>query len=126
MQISADKFSIRSVGTGGEDPHGLAIVPGGHQVWITNRGSKNITLLSTTTGQHLKTLFNIGDKPDLLAFSPDGKQAFVTLRGQAVTPMPGGSGGAFPGLVAVDTQTGRVLSKIPLSGDPHGIAVRRR
>ena len=115
---------IKQIPTGGQDPHGLMLIPGGHQIWITNRMSKNATVLSTTTGTHYKTFFNIGDKPDLMAFSPDGEKVFITLRGDTVTPMPEAKGGSEPGFVILDTQTGRVLSKIPLEGDPHGIAVR--
>jgi YVTN family beta-propeller protein len=115
---------IKQIPTGSEDPHGLKIASGGHLVWITNRISGNLTVLNTTTAMHFKTYFKVGDKPDLLDFSPDGSRVFVTLRGKPATPLPQGAGGTEPGLLVLDAQSGKGLAKIPLGGDPHGIAVR--
>lgn len=115
---------IKQTATGGDDPHGLRITPGGHLVWITNRMSGHLTVLNTTTGIHFKTYFKVGDKPDLLDFSPDGSRVFITLRGQPATIMPNGAFGSEPGLLVFDAETGTALSKIALGGDPHGIAVR--
>jgi YVTN family beta-propeller protein len=115
---------VRRASTGGKDPHGLGINPGGFLVWITNRLSDSVTVLSATTGKHFKSYFNIGDKPDLLAFSPDGSRVFITLRGEPVTPITGGKGGTLPGIVAIKVDTGEIVMKVPIEGDPHGIAVR--
>ena len=122
LDTATDKI-VRQASTGGKDPHGLGINPGGFLVWITNRLSDSVTVLSTTTGMHFKSYFNIGDKPDLLAFSPDGSRIFITLRGDPTTPIPGGSGGKLPGIVVLSVDTGEILSKVPIDGDPHGIAV---
>jgi DNA-binding beta-propeller fold protein YncE len=124
LDAKTDKI-IKQESTGGNDPHGIGLLPGGHQVWIINRGSSNVTVLSTTTGAHFRTFFNIGDKPDLLDFSPEGENAIITLRGDPATPLAGGPG-KEPGFVILDTETGKVVSKVPIEGDPHGIAVRPR
>ena len=123
LDTATDKI-VKQTATGGEDPHGLTITPGGHLVWITNRMSGHLTVLNTTTGIHFKTHFKVGDKPDLLDFSPDGSRVFVTLRGQPATTMPKGSSGNEPGLLVFNAESGTALSKIALGGDPHGIAVR--
>ena len=122
LDTTTDKI-LQMTATGGEDPHGLSITPSGHQVWITNRISGNLSVLSSTTGMHIKTYFKIGDKPDLLDFSPDGSRVFVTLRGKPVTPIPAKAKGTEPGLLVLQVDTGKILAKIPIKGDPHGIAV---
>ena len=117
---------IKKMSTAGQDSHGLAITPGGHQVWITDRMSGNLTVLSTTTGMHIKTHFKVGDRSDLIDFSPDGSRGFVTLRGIPVTPIPNSKPGIEPGLLVFEVDTGKILKKIPIQGDPHGIAVRKK
>ena len=117
---------IKIVPTGTDDPHGLALMPGGRQIWITNRSSNTIAVLNPTLGSHLRTYFNIGERPDLLDFSPNGSEVVVTLRGKPATRIPGGSGGSLPGFLILNSSNGQVLSKVPMDGDPHGIATRPR
>lgn len=124
IDAESDRIILRQA-SGGKDPHGVALIPGGHQVWITNRLSNNVSVFSATTGAHFRTFFDIGDKPDLLDFSPDGEKVIITLRGDPATPMPGGPG-REPGFVILDTESGKVLSKVAIDGDPHGIAVLSR
>ena len=123
LNTETDKI-LEQISTGGQDPHGLAITPGGHQVWITNRVSGNITVLNPTTGMHITTHFKVGHMPDLLDFSPDGSKVFITLRGKPVTPLPKRITGTEPGFIMMEVDTGKVLSRVPMQGDPHGIAIR--
>jgi DNA-binding beta-propeller fold protein YncE len=125
LDTTTDKI-LKMTATGGKDPHGLSVTPSGHQVWISNRTSGNLSVLSTTTGMHIRTYFKVGDKPDLLDFAPDGSRVFVTLRGHPVTPMPAAAMGTEPGLLVLQVDTGKVLTKVPIKGDPHGIAVRTK
>ena len=117
---------IKMVPIGRDDPHGLALMPGGRQIWITSRLSNSIAILNPTLGRHLLTHFNIGERPDLLDFSPNGSEVVVSLRGLPVTRIPGGSGGSLPGFLILNAMNGKVLSKVPMEGDPHGIATRPR
>lgn len=117
---------IKIVPSGTDDPHGLALMPGGRQIWITNRLSNSIAVLNPTLGRHLKTYFNIEERPDLLDFSPNGSEVVVSLRGLPVTRIPGSSGGSLPGFLILNAMNAKVLSKVPMEGDPHGIATRPR
>lgn len=125
LDTKTNRF-VKESSSGGKDPHGLMLTPGENQIWIANRFSNALTVFSPSTLAHIKTYFNIGDKPDLLAFSPDGSRLFVTLRGKPATPVPGSEAGREPGLSVIETDTGRVLAKVPLGGDPHGIGILSR
>src|SRR3989304_4339095 len=70
------------------------------------------------------TIRRVGDKPAILAFSLDGSRTFVTLRGKAATGDPKLLSGSEPGLSVIDVPTGKVIAKVKLGGDPHGVAVR--
>ncbi|HLC43194.1 MAG TPA: cytochrome D1 domain-containing protein [Methylomirabilota bacterium] len=115
---------VRSNVSVGKDGHSVWTTPDGKFVWVPNRLAKSISVIATDQDRVVRTIQNVGDKPDILAFSPDGKKAFVGLRGRAETGDPKILSGREPGLSVVDVASGKVLTKIKLGGDPHGVAVR--
>jgi YVTN family beta-propeller protein len=115
---------VRKTISAGRDAHSVWVSPDGRFAWIVNRLSNTISVLATDRDRVVRSIADVGDKPDILAFSPDGSKAFVTLRGKAVTGDPKLLSGNEPGLSVVDTGSGRVLAKVALGGDPHGVAVR--
>lgn len=115
---------IRSTISAGKDAHSVSLAPDGKSVWVVNRLSSTISVIATDRDRIVRTIRDVGDKPDILAFSLDGRRAFVTLRGQAVTGDPKLLSGREPGLSVIDVASGKVITKIPLGGDPHGVAVR--
>lgn len=108
----------------GKDAHSVWLTPDGKQVWVVNRLGNSISVIDVETDKIVRTIKNIGDKPDILAFSPDGAYAFVTLRGVAETGDPKVLSGREPGFSVINVKTGKVIKKISMAGDPHGIAVR--
>jgi YVTN family beta-propeller protein len=115
---------VRSTIPAGKDAHSVWITPDGRFVWVVNRLSNTISVVSTDRDRVVRTVRNVGDKPDILAFSPDGARAFVTLRGKAATGDPELLSGSEPGLSVIDVAAGKVVAKVRLGGDPHGVAVR--
>lgn len=107
----------------GKDAHSVWLTPDGKQIWVVNRLGNSISVIDVKTDKIVRTIKNIGDKPDILAFSPDGSRAFVTLRGKAQTGDPKVLSGTEPGFSVIDVKTGKVIKKISMQGDPHGIAV---
>ncbi len=124
INIKSRNFT-REETTVGKDPHGLAASRNGDQVWIANRLSNRLTVLETSSSRTVRKINDVGDKPDLIAFSPDGSRVFITLRGIPATPIPGDALGLEPGVSVIDAESGLVLKRIPIEGDPHGIAVRK-
>ena len=115
---------IRATISAGKDPHSVWITPDGRFVWVVNRLSNTISVVETGRDRVVRTIRKVGDKPDILAFSPDGSKAVVTLRGKAATGDPKLLSGSEPGLSVIDVRTGKVIAKVKLGGDPHGVAVR--
>ena len=106
-----------------KDPHGMWITPDGTQLWVLGRQDNQITLFDTVLFERMSSI-PVGDRPDLADSSPDGRYLFYTLRGEAVTGDVHSVSGRTPGVGIVDIEHRTQVQIIPLSGDPHGIAVR--
>lgn len=69
----------------GDGPQGLRVTPDGSELWVLNRISGTITIISTTTHAVIATLVRdalhpsiVGDLYDI-DFSPDGSRAYITV-----------------------------------------------
>ena len=110
-----------------KDLHLMSEAPGRGELWISARLANQVVVVETRSGRYqVAAVIATPDKPDGIAFSPDGSRAFVAHRGIAVTGDPFALTGAQPGFSVIDTATRRVIGHIPLDGDIHGLAVRRR
>jgi DNA-binding beta-propeller fold protein YncE len=108
----------------GKEAHGVALTPDAKFALVPNRQSGDVSVVDMATGKIVDTVANVGDKSDIIDVSPDGTRAFVTLRGDAVTGDPAMTTGKEPGVSVIDVPGRKVVTKISLGGDPHGIAVR--
>jgi len=110
-----------------KDLHWMGEAPGAAELWISARQVNQVVVVETASGRYqVVAAITVLDKPDGMAFSPDGSRIFVAHRGQAVTGDPFALTGTQPGFSVINTTTRRVLGHIPLDGDIHGLAVRRR
>ena len=110
-----------------KDLHALAELPGGGELWITARLANQVVVVNTNSGRYeIVAVITVPDKPDGLALAPDGSRAFVAHRGQAVSGDPFALTGTQPGFSVINTVTRKVLGHIPVAGDVHGLATRRR
>jgi len=98
----------------GFNPQGLAVTPGGSQVWVADTGPQTgqpslggISVISTASDTVTSTLSLPAD-PREIAFSPSGATAYVTTG---------------DGLLVIDTATVKVTAVIPGLGNPEDAAV---
>ncbi len=108
-----------------KDAHSLGLTADGRFLWVVNRLSNTILVLETGSDRVARLIRDVGDRPDMLAFSVDGRAAFVSLHGVVPAGYPEFLSGTESGLSVIDVETGRVLTKVRLEGDPHGVAVRQ-
>ncbi|MGH7831249.1 MAG: YncE family protein, partial [Candidatus Binatia bacterium] len=108
----------------GKDAHGVDLTPDGKHALVPNRQSGDITVIDIATGDVVATISGVGDKTDIIALSPDGARAFVTTRGEAQTGDPKIHSGKEPGVSVVDVKSRKLIKKIKLGGDPHGVAIK--
>jgi DNA-binding beta-propeller fold protein YncE len=119
----------------GVDAHGVRLTPDGNEFWMVNRGSGDGVIIDARTFEEKRTLFGLGDTPDILDFSPDGRHAYITQRGP--NPRSGGghvATGQEPGILIVDVATREEVGRLApalaeddsdrLRNDVHGVGVR--
>jgi YVTN family beta-propeller protein len=85
----------------------LALSPDGARLAAINSESGSITLLSTLE-QRVEAEVPVGERPTTLAFTPDGLYVLVAVSGA-------------DGLVVVEAASARVITTIPITGQPHGV-----
>jgi YVTN family beta-propeller protein len=102
---SPDLAILKTV-TVGYDAHYAAVTPDGRRLWVTSRGSNNISVIDT---ESLKVLKNIeGDflvAPLGVAFTPDGTRAYVAFESS-------GKVGIFDG------ERSEYISSLNVGGNP--------
>lgn len=69
---------VASFPSGGREPIRLQFHPGGHEVWISHRGSQELTVLDVASAAVLSHI-PIEGEPRSIAFSDDGALAFVSV-----------------------------------------------
>lgn len=109
--IKASTFRpIRFIHTG-TDAHGLYPSRNAKYLYVTNRGAGSVSVINFATRKLVKT-WHIpgGGSPDMGNTSPDGKVLWLAGRYNSV-------------VYALSTKTGRLLAKIPVGLQPHGLCV---
>ena len=94
----------RSVATGQEVSHMVAVTPNGSRAFVANIGSGSITAVDLKGGKHLKDV-PTGKGAEGIAVTPDGKQVWVTNR-EADT------------VTVIDATTLAVLADLPSADFP--------
>lgn len=119
----------------GADGHGLLAVGGGRYLWMGNRGSANVVVISTTVDALAGFITGVGTAPDIMGLSPSGAFAFAALRGPNNLTGGPSAKGETPGLAVIQVtdggRNGRRVAFIPIGdqtaaspNDPHTLAVR--
>jgi YVTN family beta-propeller protein len=109
--IDAATFKVTGFIPTGPDAHGLYPSRDGRYLYVTNRGNGTITLINFAT-RKIATTWRIpgGGSPDMGNLSPDGKVFWVSGRYDNV-------------VYEISTADGRLLAKIPVGSQPHGLCV---
>jgi DNA-binding beta-propeller fold protein YncE len=109
--VDADR--LRQVGAirTPKQPHGLYPSRDGRLLYISDRGAGKISVVSFATRRVVATwTIPGGGSPDMGGVSADGRVLWLS--------------GRYHGVVyGFDTRTGRLVAKIRVGGNPHGLAV---
>ncbi|HMC39684.1 MAG TPA: YncE family protein [Acidimicrobiales bacterium] len=110
-EITAAPFQVVGFIPTGADAHGLYVSRDGRYMYVTNRGSGSISVIDLAA-HRLKVTWPIagGGSPDMGNLSPDGTVLWVSGRYNAC-------------VYAISLVDGRLLAKIPVPNQPHGLAV---
>jgi YVTN family beta-propeller protein len=108
--VDATTRRVRSFLTTGLGAHGLYVSRDSRDLYVTNRLSGSVGVVSFATGR-LRAIWPIpGGSPDMGGVSADGRVLWLS--------------GRYSGEVyALDTRTGRLLARIKVGGEPHGLCV---
>ena len=98
---------VETVRISGRQPHHVAITPDERQVWITNHGSEDISVIDAAARREL-TRITVGQAPHHVAFSQDGRWAYVANSGSNDVSV-------------VDVAARREVGRLPAGAHPHGI-----
>jgi DNA-binding beta-propeller fold protein YncE len=91
------------------DAHGLYVSRNTHDLYVTDRAGRAVTVVDFQT-RHVITTWPIPGTPDMGGVSPDGKTLWLA--------------GRYTGLVyAISTRDGHVIASIPAGTSPHGVCV---
>lgn len=107
--LDGDAFTTPTFLPTGAGAHGLYVSRDSKTLYITNRGEGSVSLLDLAT-RTLRTKWQIpgGGSPDMGGLSPDGAVLWLS--------------GRYDGVVyALDTNDGRLIAKIPVGQQPHGL-----
>ena len=91
-------------------PNYVQVAPNGQFAYITNQGTRAITVLNTATDQVSGTISIPQGPPQAVSFSPDSRTAYVSVYGSHSTPA----------IVFIDTATGKVTSTVQVNNHEPG------
>ena len=94
----------------GADAHGLYVSRDSQRLFITNRAGGSVSVLSFATATIVHTWLIPGGTPDMGGLSADGSTLWLTGRYRSE-------------IYALDSNTGKLLTRITVGSQPHGLAV---
>ena len=97
----------------GQNPSYVEVAPNGKFAYIANVGAKAVTVLDTVTDKVSKTIPIPEGPPQFISFSSDGKTAYVSVYD---------SRGSVHLIVFIDTATGQVTGRVPVTNHTPGPA----
>jgi YVTN family beta-propeller protein len=109
--LNGDSFSRPRFLPTGAGAHGLYVSRDSRYLYVTNRGEGSISVLAFGTGRIVaKWRIPGGGSPDMGGLSPDGRLLWLS--------------GRYHGVVyAIDTTSGRLVYRIRVGVEPHGLCV---
>ena len=109
--ISASRFRQVGLIRTPSGPHGLYPSRDGRRLYVSDRGAGKVSVVSFRTRKIVDTwTIPGGGSPDMGGVSANGKVLWLSGRYNAE-------------VYAFDTDTGRLIARIPVPGSPHGLCV---
>jgi YVTN family beta-propeller protein len=110
-EIDGDNLSVLGFLKTGKGAHGLLISRDSKLLYISNRGEGSVSVMDLAKRKIItKWRFPHGGSPDMGGISADGKVMWLSGRYHAE-------------VYAIDTDTGKLLARIPVGKGPHGLCV---
>ena len=103
---------------------GIAVTPGGEQVWVGSNQQKTVTVIDARTGKTVGTLTGFG-MPYRLAVTPDGKTVVITDPPNAVVRIVDAATRRDRATVKMDSAGVSAAAEFPGSPSPEGVALSR-
>ena len=103
---------------------GIAVTPGGEQVWVGSNQQKTVLVIDTRTGATVATLSGFG-LPYRLAVTPDGKTVVITDPPNGVVRIVDAATNRDRATVKVDTAGVGAGAEFPGSPSPEGVVLSR-
>jgi YVTN family beta-propeller protein len=94
----------------GGSPNYVQVAPNGQFAYITNPGTRTITVLNTATDRVSGTIPIPQGPPQAVSFSPDSRTAYVSVYGSHSAPL----------IAFIDTAAGKVTSTVPVDNHEPG------
>ncbi len=108
--VSANSFDVIGFVKTGAGAHGLYPSRDDRFLYISDRSEGAVSVLSFATRKVVKTWPIPGGSPDMGNVSADGRVLWL-------------SGRYDNQVYAIDTQTGKLLARVPVGAGPHGVCV---
>ena len=103
---------------------GIAVTPGGEQVWVGSNQQKTVTVLDAKTGKVAGTLSGFG-MPYRLAITPNGRTAVITDPPNAVVRVVDVATRRDRATISIDSAGVTAAAEFPGSPSPEGIVLSR-
>jgi YVTN family beta-propeller protein len=109
--IDASTFTVKGFLPTGKGAHGVYPSRDGSVLYVSNRDEGTISVVDAATLK-VRTLWRLpgGGSPDMGGVTADGSQLWLSGRSNSV-------------VYVIDTTTGKLLQKIPVGLQPHGLCV---
>jgi YVTN family beta-propeller protein len=107
-EILAGSTNVSTVIAVGSDPFGVAVDPSTDQVWVTNTGSNNVSVINGSS-QTVVASIAVQREPLGIAVNPVQARVFVAANGSNETSI-------------VNASSGRVLANVSVGAEPTGVA----
>ena len=111
--VSVPGFALPTVAgtlSVGGFPNYVQVAPNGQFAYITNQGTRVVTVLDTATDQVSATISIPQGPPQAVSFSPDSRTAYVSVYGSH----------SVPAIVFIDTATRKVTATVPVDNHEPG------
>jgi DNA-binding beta-propeller fold protein YncE len=109
-RIDARGFDKQGFVATGKGAHGLYVSRDSRYLYVSNRGEGSVSVITFASGHKRKWRLPGGGSPDMGGVSADGKILWLAGRYNRE-------------VYAIDTRSGRLIKRIPVGAEPHGLCV---
>lgn len=99
-----------------ELPHGIDVTPDGSEIWLSNRASQDVAVISAETQEELARVSTAPYTANHVSLTPDGRRAYVTLTAPATMTDQTGY------VLVLDVETRAEIARMAVGRMPHELS----